>query len=85
MKPYRQGLLTLQDSLGHLNDSVVGRRLVHSAFSDGPDPTPQERVLQAKAQGLVTGWQAATAQVGLSHFAESWKAHKQAKPFWSGK
>ena len=85
MKPYRQGLLTLQDSLGHLNDSVVGRRLVQSAFSDSPDPTPQERVLQAKAQGLVTGWQAATAQAGLSHFAEFWKAHKQAKPFWSGK
>ena len=85
VKPYRQGLLTLQDSLGHLNDSVVGRRLVQSAFSDSPDPTPQERVLQAKAQGLVTGWQAATAQAGLSHFAEFWKAHKQAKPFWSGK
>ncbi len=79
---YRESLTALQDTLGHLNDSVAGQRLVEAAFPDGPKETPQESILHAKAQALVTGWQAAMTQTGLSHFAEAWQNYEGAKRFW---
>lgn len=73
-------LVALQDTLGTLNDAVVGHRLIDELEAAGArDP---KCALEPYAAGLVIGWQAARIEADLGRFAEAWQAYRDAKPFW---
>ncbi len=73
-------LVALQDTLGTLNDAVVGHRLIDELESLGArDP---RRAIEPYAAGLVIGWQAARIEADLARFASAWQGYREAKPFW---
>ena len=72
VKPALKGLKSLQECLGSLNDAAVTRRLLDEAASAGqgrPD---------ARAAGLVTGWQANRIETDLGHLRRAWKRARKA-------
>lgn len=73
-------LVALQDTLGTLNDAVVGHRLIDELEAAGArDP---KRALEPYAAGLVIGWQAARIEADLGRFSQAWQAYRDARPFW---
>lgn len=76
VRRYVTALEDIQDSLGHLNDLVTAERLLADAGSGARHP------LDPRALGIVTGWCAATANVGLARLGRDWKRFKSAKAFW---
>ena len=75
-------LQAIQDSLGSLNDAVVGDALLKD-FLDGQrrrgggDP-----VTAQVAAGVVRGWQAARIETDLKRFGASWDAYRASKRYW---
>jgi len=65
-------LKQLQDCLGSLNDAAVGHRLLAAASETAPRP------LEARALGLVVGWQAARAETDLKQLRTAWKKTRRA-------
>jgi len=61
----------LQDCLGALNDSAVSRRLLQELHATHP------KQVEARAAGLVLGWQARRVEDGLSHLEEIWGRAKK--------
>ncbi|HKY93962.1 MAG TPA: CHAD domain-containing protein, partial [Kiloniellales bacterium] len=64
------GLKELQECLGSLNDAAVGQRLLAQAGEGGTKPS------EARALGLVQGWQASRIEQDLGHLRRSWKRAK---------
>ncbi|MEX2630862.1 MAG: CYTH and CHAD domain-containing protein [Tistlia sp.] len=81
VKRLLQRLVALQDTLGTLNDAVVGHRLIEELETAGG--ADRKRRLEPRAAGLVIGWQAARIEADLGRFAEAWRAYRAAKPFWT--
>jgi CHAD domain-containing protein len=73
-------LVALQDTLGTLNDAVVGHRLIDELES--ASVREPKRALDPYASGLVIGWQAARIEADLGRFSEAWQSYRDAKPFW---
>lgn len=67
-----ESLKALQDCLGSLNDAAVSRHLLREVGEGARRP------LDARAEGLVLGWQAARVERDLSHLQEVWKRAKKA-------
>jgi inorganic triphosphatase YgiF len=61
------GLKDLQECLGSLNDAAVGRRLLEQAGEGG------SKASEARALGLVQGWQASRIEHDLAHLRRAWK------------
>ena len=83
VKRHLKGLAEIQDTLGSLNDAVVGKDLleeIERRMTDGR--TADEGALAAAALGLVHGWQAACIERDLMRFAAAWKSFSENKPFW---
>jgi len=76
VRRYISALEDIQDSLGHLNDLATAERLLADAGSGARHP------LDPRSLGIVTGWCAATASVGLARLGKDWKRFKSAKAFW---
>jgi inorganic triphosphatase YgiF len=80
-KAYLATVAELQDTLGAVNDAVVGHRLL-----DELEPKLTKRGEDPRlAVGIVMGWQAARIEDDLKRFEAVWKAWRDAKPFWKGK
>ena len=83
VKPYRKSLVAIQDSLGALNDAVVGHRLLdelEAAMRADERIAPEDAHL---ASGLLLGWHAARIVDHLSSLPSVWKRHESLKPFWT--
>ena len=65
-----ESLRELQDCLGSLNDAAVGQRLLEQA-GEG-----RHKASQARALGLVQGWQASRIEQDLAHLKRAWKRAK---------
>lgn len=74
VKAYSACLVSLQDSLGTLNDAVTGRRLLGELESSGHAPS--------YACGLVQGWQAGLIERDLQDFVMIWQKLERQSPFW---
>lgn len=82
VRRYHAKLVELQDTLGTLNDALVGHRLIEELESAGRhDPAV---AVDRYATGLVVGWQAARIEADLGRYAAAWRACRKAKPFWGG-
>jgi inorganic triphosphatase YgiF len=80
-KPYLATLADLQDTLGAVNDAVVGHRLL-----DDLEPRMAKSGEDARlAAGIVMGWQAARIEDDLRQFDAAWRAWKATKPFWTSR
>ncbi len=82
-KPYRKSLVGIQDSLGALNDAVVGHRLLdelEAAMGKDERIAPETACL---ASGLLLGWHAARITDHLENLDGVWKTHAALDPFWS--
>lgn len=66
-----EGLKELQDCLGSLNDAAVGQRLLEQAGEGGTKPA------DARALGLVQGWQASRIEQDLGRLRRTWKRSKR--------
>ena len=75
---YTDALADLQDTLGAVNDAVVGHRLLDELEprlkKSGEDPS--------LSVGIVMGWQAARIEDDLKRFEAVWNAFRAIKPFW---
>lgn len=67
-----EALRQLQDCLGSLNDAAVGRRLLSEAGAAGQAPD------EARALGIVVGWQTGRIDADLHHLRRTWKRAKKA-------
>jgi triphosphatase len=67
-----EALRQLQDCLGSLNDAAVGRRLLAEAGAAGHRPD------EARALGIVVGWQTGRIDADLHHLRRAWKRAKKA-------
>ncbi len=65
-------LRALQDCLGSLNDAAVGQRLLAGMGESSRKPT------EAKALGIVVGWQTGRIDTDLGHLRRTWKQAKKA-------
>lgn len=72
VKTALESLKELQDCLGSLNDAAVSRRLLAEAGEGGRRP------LDARAEGLVLGWQAARVERDLRYLRRAWKRARKA-------
>jgi CHAD domain-containing protein len=66
-----EALKELQDCLGSLNDAAVGQQLLEQA---GEKPSRPE---EARALGLLAGWQASTIDRDLGRLKRAWKHAKR--------
>ena len=82
-KSFRNRLKSIQDTLGSLNDSVVGKRLVAELIKRG-HKAGKDREALAKAEGMIAGWRAARLEADLARFGDVWAEFTAAKPFWRG-
>jgi triphosphatase len=64
----------LQEILGTLNDAAVTSQLLDTMATE-VRPT-------AEAVGIVRGWVAASAQLGLAHLESAWKRFEDAESYW---
>jgi triphosphatase len=71
-RKYLRRLVSLQDALGTLNDTVVAEHLLEQAG-----------LAQSPALHLVRGWHACKAQAQLALLPDLWKAFARCKPFWN--
>lgn len=81
-KDYRAGLVGIQDSLGALNDAVVGHRLLEELEAE---MKRDERIAPetiTHISGLLLGWHAARITDHLADLGAVWKRHDGLKPFW---
>ena len=65
-----ESLKDLQECLGSLNDAAVGQRLLEQAGEGGT------KASEARALGLVQGWQASRIEQDLAHLRRTWKRAK---------
>ena len=81
-KAYRARVMALQETLGSLNDAVVGHRLLDEI--EAAD-RKRERASEefSVAVGMTMGWQAAKIENDLSSFEAAWKDFEKRKPYWS--
>lgn len=75
-------LEAIQDSLGSLNDAVVGRGLMAALLRAEArrDPAQIERLEEACA--IVRAWQEARIARDLARFGASWKRYRKLKRYW---
>ena len=82
-RAYLKRVETIQDTLGSLNDALVGQRQLEEL---------EARILRHKQGGkrkagrsvaLVQGWQAARIRDDLGRFDRVWAEFEAAKPFWT--
>jgi inorganic triphosphatase YgiF len=81
-KDYRASLVGIQDSLGALNDAVVGHRLLEELEAE---MKRDERIAPetiTHISGLLLGWHAARITDHLADLGAVWKRHEALKPFW---
>jgi triphosphatase len=81
-KDYRASLVGIQDSLGALNDAVVGHRLLEELEAE---MKRDERIAPetiTHISGLLLGWHAARITDHLAGLGAVWKRHDALKPFW---
>ncbi len=77
-KAYLAAVADIQETLGAVNDAVVGHRLLDELepklAKSGEDPR--------LAVGIVMGWQAARIEDDLKRFEAVWHAWRKTRPFW---
>jgi len=78
VKTYTNRLKALQDTLGSLNDAVVGYRLVDTLEHDKATAA----ALKPFTAGVVVGWYTARIDRDLALFQDRWKEFKKTDPFW---
>jgi len=82
VKRQLEALEAIQDTLGSLNDAVVGRQLLKDLHDSAGSAAAARRISAGAA--LVEGWQAACIDRDLRHFDESWTRYRKAKRYWRG-
>ncbi|MEJ1995647.1 MAG: CYTH and CHAD domain-containing protein [Limibacillus sp.] len=83
VKLYRKSLVGIQDSLGALNDAVVGHRLLDELEVEMRSDERVAPETACLASGLLLGWHAARITDHLSALPGVWKAHRKLKRFWA--
>jgi inorganic triphosphatase YgiF len=74
-----EALKELQDCLGSLNDAAVGQQLLEQAGETSSRPE------EARALGLLAGWQASRIDQDLRHLKRAWKhARRSLAPLTEG-
>lgn len=78
-KRYARALAEIQDALGGITDTIGAERLLdaldaQAGRGDGPPA--------GRAAAIVTGWEAARAEIGLARFPDVWRTYRKSKPFW---
>jgi len=78
-KRYARALADIQDALGGITDTIGAERLLDAldAQARRDDVPPAGR-----AAAIVTGWEAARAEIGLARFPDVWRAYRKSKRFW---
>ena len=82
VKRYLKALVAVQDVLGALNDSAVGRHLLSDLRVRAALSPAYSKPLSERATGPVLGWQAAVLDERMHHLGEVWTAYKKTEPFW---
>ena len=80
VKAYRSRVTALQETLGSLNDAVVGHRLLDELELNTSKEDAQKL---AVGVGMTMGWQAAKIESDLSNFEAAWKEFDKRKPYWN--
>lgn len=83
VKPVLKQLGRIQDELGSLNDSRTAYRLLEEARVHAALNADFGKPLTERAAGIVTGWQAAAIERGITAYAAHRKALRKLQPFWS--
>ncbi len=75
-------LADIQDTLGSLNDAVVGKGLLEEIERRMTSQAAEADCLADTALGLVHGWHAACIERDLTRFAAVWASFAGHKPCW---
>jgi CHAD domain-containing protein len=77
-KAYIEALTEIQDRLGSLNDAAVVKHLLSEIERrNGMDPAAL-----ARANGIITGWNAARVAADLKRLPDAWGRFAELRPFW---
>lgn len=76
-------LRTLQDTLGALNDSVVGDELLLQLEERLSRGLEQPKLFTREALATVRGWQAACIERELANFDDAWTHYEAIKRYWN--
>jgi CHAD domain-containing protein len=77
-------LISVQDCLGAVNDSVVGQRLADVLESRIAGSSDVHADAASHAKGLVRGWHAACAAQAMEEFGPAWRTLQRRRPYWKG-
>ena len=80
-RKYISRVAAIQDTLGTLNDSVMGAGLVANLVRRGRKAGLDGEKL-AQAHGLITVWRRARLEADLANFHDVWRSFAAAEPFW---
>jgi inorganic triphosphatase YgiF len=81
-KRFQDRLSKLQDCLGAVNDSVVGRQLVRHVIERTAEKSVLEPGELQRVGGMIIGWQAHAVHDKVAQCAEAWSAFAKTKRFW---
>jgi inorganic triphosphatase YgiF len=79
---YQAALVALQDTLGSLNDAVVGQHLIEELDKVVTTDAAGEQA-RAQANDILLGWYAARIDNDLRHFSAAWKNYSKKRRYWS--
>jgi inorganic triphosphatase YgiF len=74
-RPYVRSLAGMQTVLGGLNDAATLLRLLSEAWAGA-------RVADARVDGMIRGWSAATTHLQLDALRRAWDHWQRQKPYW---
>jgi inorganic triphosphatase YgiF len=74
-RPYVQSLAAMQEVLGGLNDAATLLRLL-------PEAQAGTRAADARVDGMIHGWSAATTHQQLDALRRAWDHWQRQKPYW---
>ena len=80
---HTSALRSLQDTLGALNDSVVGDELLLQLEERLGRGLEQPKMFTREALATVRGWQAACIERELANFDDAWTRYEAIKPYWN--
>ena len=75
VRPYVHALAQVQQVLGGLNDAATVLRLL-------PEACAGARLRDARAEGMIEGWSAASTHLQLDALCAAWDHWRRQKPFW---
>ncbi len=75
VRTYVHSLARVQQVLGALNDAATLLRLLPEAFASA-------RLRDARAEGMIEGWSAASTHLQLDALGAAWDHWQRQKPFW---